>query len=73
MVLDFARSILADDGDAVSDAQLGKDVIAYAMELHQDIGDNDTLKMMREEVGSWWRVNEWEVGEAVRESLGVES
>lgn len=73
MVLEHAASVLGDDPESVSDAQLGQAVIEFAKELHEEIGDNDTLRMMREEVGSWWRVNEWEVGAAVRESVKDES
>ena len=71
IVLEYAAGVLREHPQ-YSDRRLGELVVPYVKDLHEEIGDSDTLRMLREEVGSFWRVDEAEVGASVRESLGVE-
>jgi hypothetical protein len=54
---------------------VGEHVIKYWRDFINDYEEDfgaelpDGLKMFRDEVGSWWRVDEAETGAAVRESL----
>lgn len=60
------------------DSRLGEYVVAYwrdGITEYESGGGKlyDALRMMRDEVGSWWRIDYAEVGSAVRESLDAES
>lgn len=61
-----------------SNTQIGEAVVSYWRELitewREDRGTElpEGLEMMCDEVGSWWRIDYAEVGEAVRESLEAE-
>lgn len=58
-----------------SDRELGEHVVNYWQDRAYDGPPAPTpaLVMMAREVGSWWRVDPAEVGEAVRESISVEA
>lgn len=86
--LDVARAWLAErelSADTieteVSTRMLGEHVVSHWRDMIRNyrdyfgsiLADDDALAMMRDEVGSWWRIDYAEVGAAVRESLGVES
>ena len=75
-VLEEARSYLDGEGDNASDPvgdwQLGYAVVQRIREELPDLAP-DAWELLREDVGSWWRVDEAEVGAAVRESLDAES
>lgn len=64
-----------DDDDKVSDFALGDAIVERMHDFIEDYEDNfgaplpDGLKMYRDEVGSWWRIDEAEIGASVRESL----
>jgi len=79
--LEDARNHLEFTNPDAGDYELGQ----VAVNLWRDAIDNwfeedqtrrgypDWLRAMAREVGSWWRIDYREVGEAVRESLDVES
>jgi hypothetical protein len=66
-------------GENPSDYVLGERVVEYWRdEIDRWTPDTglplpEDLRMMRDEVGSWWRIDYAEVGAAVRESLENES
>src|SRR5690349_15599004 len=70
--------VLEDAGDyvryhpSVSDNGLGEHVVEYVRSELPDLS-SELWENMREDVGSWWRIDYREVGEAVRESLDAES
>jgi len=70
MVRDFAADWTRhnDEGQGSDDYDLGKAVIEYVRETLDEFG-GEGAKMINDEVGSWWRVDEAETGAAVRESL----
>jgi hypothetical protein len=73
--LEYAKG---QDPSDLSDTLLGDMVVSYWREYIAERAENDgwlpePLGMFRDEVGSWWRVDATEVGEAVRESLDTES
>lgn len=76
MVLEWANEITRseDDGE-VSDWDLGEQIIQRMRDMiatwKDDTGTDlpKELAMMRDEVGSWWRVDEVETGASVRESM----
>jgi hypothetical protein len=65
----------ADSSISVRDYELGRAVIERMKTFIEDYEDDfgaplpDGLKMYRDEVGSWWRIDETEIGASVRESL----
>jgi hypothetical protein len=77
MVLDWAREITRaeDEDDKVSDYELGEQIIKRMRDLidnHEEEYGSPLpkgLRMYRDEVGSWWRIDETETGASVRESL----
>ena len=62
-----------------SDSSIGEYVVNYWRDqidsYEEEVGAPlpAVLRMFRDEVGSWWRVDYAEVGAAVRESLDAES
>ncbi len=78
-VREWAQDALSRDGEAedekMTDWDLGSHVITKMREFIDDYEDDfgaplpDGLKMYRDEVGSWWRVDEAEIGASVRKSL----
>ena len=72
--LERAKEWLSENEDA-SDYELGDYIIEYWKDFIEDYEDSfgsklpDALAMYRDEVGSWWRVDEAEIGASVRESL----
>lgn len=78
-VREWARDFLSRDGEAddekATDYDLGHHIITKMREFIDEYEDEfgtklpDELKMYRDEVGSWWRVDETETGASVRESL----
>lgn len=77
MVREWAHEITRaeDDDNKISDFELGETVIKRMKSFIDDYEDDfgsplpEGLKMYRDEVGSWWRVDETEIGASVRESL----
>lgn len=65
--------------EEASDFTLGEQVVAYwreQLDTYEETygaGLPAVLHMFDREVGSWWRINNAEVGAAVRESLDNES
>lgn len=57
--------LMSPDAD---DTRLGDHIVAT---VHDIVDEDETgaLAMVSDEVGSWWRVNAREVGEAVREAV----
>lgn len=78
--LDFAARYVSDcttDRREVTDAEIGGAVVDYWRDVFDGYDMDDTpmpreLRMFQREVGSWWRIDYREVGEAVRESLDAE-
>lgn len=73
--LDVAR----ENQNGSEDFLLGQAVVAYWDDWLHNYSDHTgeprlprELEMFRDEVGSWWRIDYAEVGEAVRESLDAE-
>lgn len=77
-VLEWAQEITASDDEEygmVDDTELGKQIVermrsmidGWKDEFGSDLPKD--LAMMRDEVGSWWRVDEAEIGASVRESM----
>ncbi len=72
--LEQARQYLKQSAEA-DDYNLGEFVIAYWRNFLDDYVDEfgtpvpDELQMFDREVGSWWRIDEAEIGASVRESL----
>lgn len=79
--LEAARGFLRsweEEEDHNSDFQVGEFVVSYwrdMIDAHREEGIplHEGLQMFEREVGSWWRIDYAEVGEAVRESLDTES
>lgn len=65
--------------DPVTNWALGEYIVNYWRDFIREYRDNfgtelpEGLTMFRDEVGSWWRIDYAEVGEAVREALEAES
>lgn len=80
--LHYAVGLLTNEDESkreVTDREIGESVVAfwrgYIDTLNDEFGSapDDTIRMFDREVGSWWRIDYAEVGEAVRESLDAES
>lgn len=56
----------------VSDSYLGEHVVGIVRDELEELSP-ELWELMREDVGSFWRIDHTEVGSCVRESLGVES
>lgn len=72
------KSIASHAAEEPSNYELGEMVVSFWRDHIADIESEGGilpagLRMFRDEVGSWWRIDYREVGEAVRESLEVES
>lgn len=65
--------------DDVKTHRLGEYIVTYWQYFIRDYKENfgselpEGLAMLRDEVGSWWRIDYAEVGAAVREGLEIES
>lgn len=76
--LEEARRVLEfNSPDELSDRELGSLIVGYwrdGITEYQAAGGKlyDALAMMRDEVGSWWRVDSTETGAAIREALSNE-
>lgn len=76
-VLEWAHDITGseDEDTRVSDPALGGQIIQRMRDMFSEWADEfgselpKELAMMRDEVGSWWRVDEAETGASVRESM----
>lgn len=72
-VLDAARTTAA---QTESDYDLGEFVVNYVGETLAELynsGNREAVLNIMQDVGSFWRIDYREVGEAVRESLDAES
>lgn len=74
LVLEFAKEN-SEPGD--SDRAVGESVVTYVKDmLFAEDGDfggiTDAAKLVIQDVGSFWRIDEAEVGRSVRESLDEE-
>jgi hypothetical protein len=66
LVREHVQSELAQANYA--DWVLGESVVDYAKEaLDEGLATPDSEKMMRDEIGSWWRIDHAEIGAAARE------
>ena len=76
--LEETQRYLAGVNDEASDYELGENIVGYWQEVIADYDEAvmpklpEALRMMRDEVGSWWRINHAEVGAAIREHLSGE-
>lgn len=70
-VLDYARQAL-EDNESLSDYGLGFRVLEYVQAELPELSP-ELWELMREDVGSFWRVDADETGACVRESLSEES
>jgi hypothetical protein len=76
-VLESAREVIAgyfiaSDDPAFHDSYLGEKVVGIVREELADMSP-ELWELLREDVGSFWRIDYAEVGAAVRESLEVET
>jgi hypothetical protein len=72
-VLETARELIAGATyPPVSDTYLGERIVAEVTEELAELSP-ELWELMREDVGSFWRIDHAEIGAAVRESLEVES
>jgi hypothetical protein len=77
--LEQAKQWIADNEDdpelAGSDSALGEHIVGYWKDYIEEYPEEfgtpapEGLQMFYREVGSWWRIDEAEIGASVRESL----
>lgn len=78
-VRDVAQDVIRVSTDDVTDYHIGSQIVEYVKDTLDDIrqqhneGDLDMMgsvnqaNMMRDEIGSWWRIDYTEIGAAARE------
>ena len=67
MLVDFVNAYRAADLDAMTDPRLGEEVTDWLNANLDNYLSPADAKMMRDEVGSWWRIDYAEIGAAARE------
>lgn len=65
-VCEYAAGLLKADGE-IEDYRLGESVVGYVRNDLLPMADEKLGQMVRDEVGSWWRIDLTETGASVRE------